>query len=398
MPMTLTIIEKLLEERIGLSADTIGSDLIAKTVQKRQKACKLQTLEQYLAFLHASKDEWDELVETVLVPETWFFRHENSFLFLADYIRTEWMGKTGSRILRLLSIPCSSGEEPYSIAMTLFELGLSQENFQLDAVDVSRKNLQKARLGSYGRESFRGAREFTFRDRFFQRDGNSYQIHHTLQDAVNFIQGNLLDLKGWKPIAPYNVIFCRNVLIYLGQAAKTKVVHTLDRLLTKEGILFVGHAERPVFKGLPFTWVSQPGVFACRRHETEPMPAAPTRQTENPVLRPPQTVPPESQHPREIPRFERRRTERATLKPDSIRATENTSAETSYSDVERREDENKNTTRLDMARQLADRGKLAEALETCEHVIEKEPANVQAYFLKGLIFQALRNETELKNF
>ena len=397
--MTQTIIERLLEERIGLSAETVGSDLIAKTVQKCLKARKNLTLKQYLASLQSSEDEWNEFVETILVPETWFFRNNNAFLFLAEYIRTEWRQGAAGRKLCLLSIPCSSGEEPYSIAITLFDSGLSQNEFQLDAVDLSRKSLQKARDGNYGRESFRGAQDFSFRDRFFTRQGMLYQIHREVKDAVHFAQGNLLELDDWGRKKSYDVIFCRNVLIYLGQIAKTKAVKTLDRLLTEQGVLFVGHAERPVFKGMPFEWVTQPGVFACRRAKSPNLsPETKPRSVASAFLPSPEIPAPISELPPEIPRFERRRTERFILEPKAVQRTARRSEDTLYTGVERRQSEDENAKRLEAARQLADQGKLTEALENCERVIQEEPANVQAYFLKGLIFQALRNEKGAEEF
>ena len=397
--MSQARIEKLLETRIGLSADTIGSDVIAKAVQKRRNACAIETFEQYVAFLQRSTKEWDELVEAVLVPETWFFRNKNSFLFLAEYVRTEWIKKADRQPLRLLSIPCSSGEEPYSIAITLFELGLSQRDFQLDAVDLSRKSLQKALIGDYGRESFRGAQEFSFRDRFFTRHGMSYQIHHMLKDAVNFMQGNLLELETGNLQQAYDVIFCRNLLIYLGESAKIKTIQTLDRLLTEKGVLFVGHAERSAFKGLPFLWISQPGVFACRRAKEESISPESKQLIEGAAPRPSQgPLSSQTRLPPENPRFERRSTERFVLKPDAARRAKAGSPEKPYTGVERRKAENANAKRLEMARQLADQGKLDEALEQCERVLKQNPANVQAYFLKGLIFQALRNEKKAEEF
>ncbi len=394
--MTLAIIEKLLEDRIGLSADTIGSDMIAKAVQKRRQSCKIRTIDQYLVSLQNSEDEWNKFVETVLVPETWFFRHENAFRFLAEYIRTEWVKGRTRRMLRLLSVPCSSGEEPYSIAMTLLDSGLSQEEFQLDAVDLSRKTLQKAREGVYGRESFRGAQDFSFRDRFFVRHGMLYQIHQKVKDAVHFTQGNVLELEDWSTARPYDVIFCRNVLIYLGQAAKTKVVQTLDRLLADRGIMFVGHAERPVFRDLSVEWLPQSGVFACRRVKSERVSLERKPPPDKPPCRSSQAEP--VPLPPEKPQFERRRTERFITKPDAPRSADNAPEATPYTGIDRRKAENENAKLLDTARLFADRGKLTEALENCDRVIKKEPANVQAYFLKGLIFQAQRNDRWAEEF
>jgi len=389
--MGLRIIEKWLEERIGLSVETIGAEAVAKVVHARMQACGLTNIEAYSAYLLRSEAEWDELIENVIIPETWFFRNHRSFQFLQRYAKAEWVPSRSNRILRALSLPCSTGEEPYSIGMILLDAGLPEQAIQIDAIDVSEKSLQKARIGLYGMESFRGKEaDVSFRQRFFEPKGDKFQICPTLRHIVHFQQGNLLSPATFAKQEPYDVIFCRNVLIYLGTAAKNQTVSLLERLLSLNGIIFVGHAERPAFVGAPFEWIQETGVFACRRATSlQPLPAEATR------LQAKKTAPPKLVKPPE-PLFERRHSPQTNAAPAKKGSTPVQMAEpTPYPHPigqERRHSVDKMTQMLDKARLLADQGQLAAALELCDAVLKTEAAHVQAHFLKGLIYQALRDE------
>ena len=149
----LTAIEQLLEKKIGLSTDTVGADTVASAVRRRMEECGIDDSAAYLEYLNTSTKEWDELLEAVIVPETWFFRNGESFTFLGRYVKSQWMPKNKNDILRALSIPCSTGEEPYSMAMTFMDAGLPNDRFSIDAVDISNKGLRKAEQGVYGQES-----------------------------------------------------------------------------------------------------------------------------------------------------------------------------------------------------------------------------------------------------
>src|SRR5256885_16318797 len=100
-------IERLLRDTIGLDASTIGSSLIERTVRLRMKHHGLQTIEQYQGLVENSDAEWDQLMESVIVTETWFFRARSPFAALARLVREEWLPAHPTSPLRLLSVPCS---------------------------------------------------------------------------------------------------------------------------------------------------------------------------------------------------------------------------------------------------------------------------------------------------
>ncbi len=393
--MTVSIVERWLEERIGLSADTIGSEAIAKAVQSRMQVCDLRNREAYAAYLSRSEAEWEELIDSVIIPETWFFRNYRSFEFLRHYVKTEWMTGRANRKLRALSLPCSTGEEPYSIAITLLDAGLSEQAIHVDAIDVSGRSLEKARLGLYGAESFRGKdMDFSFRQSFFEAQGEKFQICAALRQIVHFQKGNLLAPAFLAKEDPYDVIFCRNVLIYLGAAAKNQAVSLLERLLSVSGIMFVGHAERPAFVGAPFEWIQESGVFACRRATALQRVAglADRQHGKTGKMAAPDVPLPQKPVAPYVPTFERRHPSQANVAPAKTGSTRIEVAPPARVSQERRHAPDTMMQTLARARQFADQGQLTEALALCDSVLKTEAAHVHAHFLKGLIYQALRDD------
>src|SRR2546430_7669954 len=134
-------IERLLRDTIGLDAATIGSTLIERTVRLRMKHHGLQTTERYEQLVESSDAEWDQLLETVVVTETWFFRDRGPFTALGQLVREQWLPAHPTAPLRLLSVPCASGEEPYSLVMALLDAGVPPGRFQIDAADISTRAL-----------------------------------------------------------------------------------------------------------------------------------------------------------------------------------------------------------------------------------------------------------------
>lgn len=375
--MSLSVIESLLEKRIGLSTESVSSDIIAKAVQSRMQARGIAALDAYLAELRAAPAEWAELIELSIIPETWFFRNHQSFQFLRRCLKTEWLPLRSGRQFRALSLPCSTGEEPYSIGITALESGLPEQAITIDAVDVSAKGLQKASAGLYGRESFRNKElDAMLRQRYFSEVNGKFQIQEHVRRIVRFQQGNLLDSTLLAGEKAYDVIFCRNVLIYLGSAAKQATIRLLDRLLAETGILFVGHAERPAFADTPFEWVQEPSVFACRRPKII-QPQALALQASAALKELPAAA------PLPTPTFERRK------QPPPAPAT---MPKAHASVAERRQQTDQTAAILNNARLLADQGQLNAAMTLCDDVLKTCPAHVQAHFLKGLIYQALRDE------
>ena len=257
---------ELLGHRIGLDPVAVGAHLVLRAAQRRMMELNLGDLETYAVRADQNESELQSLIEEVVVPESWFFRDERPFRWLGDYARDGWLNEPARPPLRVLSLACAGGEEPYSIAITLRDLGLPAHRFRIDAVDVSARRLAVARRGVYSINAFRGS-QLGGRARHFREHPQGYELDPAIRATVRFIQGNVLDPKLLADSPPYDVVFCRNLLIYLDASARARVVAALDRVLAADGVLIIGHADRLELAGVAprFAAVGEPGCFAYRK-------------------------------------------------------------------------------------------------------------------------------------
>lgn len=339
-------IEAMLRQRIGLDANSIGSRTIARAVDRCRSRCGAPDLASYWQRLKTTPSEVEALIEAVVVPETWFFRDREPFVCLSQFVKTEWK-RNG--VFRVLCVPCSTGEEPYSIAITLLECGLMATQFRIDAVDISQQALQKAKRAVYTKKSFRGG---TVNPRYFQPHENGYEVRSTVRETVHFMQGNILE-PAFLPHQQYQAIFCRNLLIYLDQTSRNRVIEILDRALMPSGLLFVGSAETSQLSGKPYRSMQHASAFAYRKESRS---STPLKPRQSPPL---QKKPPPVKVPKDAAPF----VEINAPKPSP----------------------------LEQAKQLADRGQLTEAANLTEAYLERDRTNPHAYLLLGEIYQELND-------
>ncbi len=247
--MSLEKIKTLLQEVIGLHANSIGDTSIERAIHHRMQALNipvsgLKGETEYLLKIRNDRKEFDELIEEVVVPETWFFRNVFPFEALARYLpglKQKQPGDAGAE-LKILSLPCSTGEEPYSIAMVMMEKKLTSGKFSIDAFDVSQRAIRKARRAIYGQHSFR--EEYRdLRDKYFQRTRAGYILSSEVKEKVRFSRANIVADNFDHSQMKYDVIFCRNLLIYFDRPTQACVLKKLHRMLKPAGVLCVGHAE-----------------------------------------------------------------------------------------------------------------------------------------------------------
>jgi chemotaxis protein methyltransferase WspC len=236
------LVEALLAEHIGLEVESIGQRSIELAVRARLRACKLSDVGEYEQLVKQSRAELAALLEEIVVPETWFFRDAEPFRFVGK-LAARWVGAHPHRPFRVLSAPCSTGEEPYSIAMALLDAGLAPAQIHVDAIDVSQVSLARARAGLYTASSFRGDLAGLRERRFLQQPGGEWALAAAVRTLVHFHQGNLVRGDYLHGQAPYQVVFCRNLLIYLTRAARTTVIEGLHARLADGGVIVLGHAE-----------------------------------------------------------------------------------------------------------------------------------------------------------
>lgn len=362
--MVLSAIATLLSKTIGLDPDTIGSNRIARAAENRRVSCKLPDMESYWARLQTSASELEELIELLIVPETWFFRDGKPFDYLKTYVTSQWQ-LLPRNPLQLLSVPSSTGEEPYSMAITLLEAGLHPKQFAIDAIDISHRSLAKAKRGVYTKNSFRGD-AWTGRERYFQQTAEGYELCQPVRKLVNFQQGNVMTSLALNQ-KQYDIIFCRNLLIYLQSETCSQVLKALDRLLTPGGLLFVGASETGKIVADQYASVRQPFTFAYRKSE----PSLPHWQVGS-RLATPQTHAKQSLGVKNY------------SAPDSqqIKASDPSASSNNLSPEPTR------SLDLQTVRKLADDGQEAEAITLCKSYLVHHPTSAAAYTLLGELYQA----------
>ena len=311
---------------------------------------------EYERVLLGPGDELQALVEEIVIPESWFFRDDRPFEALREHART-WLGYPARPPLSALSIPCAGGEEPYSIAIALAEVGLPASRFRVDAAEVSARSLERAIAGVYGPNSFRGPAA-AIRPKFFREQGGRYSVDSEVRKSVRFRAGNLLDPRLVEGDPPFDVVFCRNLLIYFDAPSRAKAFGSLARLTADGGLLFLGHADRgDESPTSPFRPLAARGTFAYRKGPAE---VAPPRA---PSARPKPRATAEPARPRPAP------------EPVTPPAPPAPPAETPAEILAR-------------ASSLADRGRYDEAGRLVERAVARAGPSARASSLLGLIRQA----------
>ncbi|WP_342649551.1 CheR family methyltransferase [Pseudomonas sp. REB1044] len=266
---------RFLQERIGLDVESVGASMVERALRQRCAASAAGDLDHYWLCLQQSTVEQQALIEAVIVPETWFFRYPESFTALATLARKRLAELAGARPLRLLSLPCSTGEEPYSISMALLDAGFAPCAFRVDAMDISPSSIARAELAVYGRNSFRGS-DLAFRDRHFEGVNDSYQLSERVRRQVSLEAANVLDPGLRARSGLYDIVFCRNLLIYFDIPTQQRVFEVLKRLLHDDGVLFIGPAEGSLLARLGMRPVGIAQSFAYVRQDPASVTAPPS--------------------------------------------------------------------------------------------------------------------------
>jgi chemotaxis protein methyltransferase WspC len=344
-------IAALLQEAIGLQSSSIGETVLTHALQRRMRALAIADKDVYAERLKSSTPELNELIEEVVVPETWFFRGHEPFEAMNQFLLNQWAPNHKNNLLKILSLPCSTGEEPYSITMSLYDAGWSADKFTVQAVDISSRAIAKAQEGIYSKNSFRGS-DLAYRSRYFTRNSQDYCLKKHVLDQVHFQPGNVLHAEFMKALGIFDVIFFRNILIYLDDSARQRAISTIDSILAEDGILFVGHAEANLFNSSPFAPVHHRQAFAFQKRSKQQITEAPRDQrAAKPV------------------------SSRRKIKPDR-------------QNVSRPSLQPKDIPDLERARELADKGELVKATAICEEYLKQCGPSVQAFFLLGIISEA----------
>lgn len=263
MTRSLSAVESVLTARIGLDLASLAPEATKRAVDRRSLALGLDGPARYLGRLLEDPSEWVALVEEVVVPETWLFRDGGPFEELASFLASRER-PSPARPLCVLSLPCASGEEAWSVAAVLADAGVSPREATVDAVDISPRLVETARRGVYGSGAIRGPEVRRFSGVFRPVDGG-VEVPPVLRPFVRFVVANALEYEAPFPVPCYDVVFCRNLLIYLTPEARRRVTSRVDRMLRPGGLLVLGHAEAfsTFFPG--YIPAARPRSFAARK-------------------------------------------------------------------------------------------------------------------------------------
>ncbi|MGC8937400.1 MAG: CheR family methyltransferase [Thermodesulfovibrio sp.] len=235
-------------EKTGIYVPDNKKYFLENRLSRILKEKNLRNFEDYLYFLKYSANKHDigRLFDAVTTNETFFFREPQQFeVFSNDLIPKiiKENGQMGRKDIKIWSAACSTGEEPYTIAMILLEKPeLVSVRKEIYASDISESVLMSARRGMYGSYSVRNVPP-QYMAKYFKDSGGIYVLSETVKSMVKFMNINLIEEKEVKQLKGMDVVFCRNVLIYFDDKAKKKAVSLIYDVLRPKGYLFVGTSE-----------------------------------------------------------------------------------------------------------------------------------------------------------
>lgn len=359
------LIERL-QRRLGLDPESIGEATLHHGLDEACAELGARDASELLVRIDRNDADWQRFIDCMVVPETWLFRVPEQFEDLLRHLREL---PAARRPLRVLSLPCASGEEVWSIVATLVAGGFAPGSFEVLGIDVSARAIEAARRARYRRSALRG-READ--PDWFEWDGDWLSPQAALLRCAQFRVGNVLQPGLFAAGERFDVVFCRNLMIYLEEDARRQALQQLLQVLEPDGMLLAGQAEvlsaidrrlqpLPGRGPLSFGWARPapavsggapaPAAAPLRRREADgrrgsPAPAGSGAGTQSP------------------------RRHDATAREDAPEAPPASSAVDAA---------------LAGARSAADAGRLDEARAACRECLDAQPESVPAWFLLGVV-------------
>lgn len=237
---------KLLYQRSGLVLTKEKAYLLESRLMPIARKANLKDLGELAAIMRQRTDEnlLADITDAMTTNESSFFRDQRPFDQFRQIVLPKFLqARAAAKRLRIWSAACSNGQEPYSLAMILDEEKHKLAGWHIDiiATDLCRDVLDKAQQGIYTQFEVQRGLPITMLVKNFTQMGDKWQISKAMRDQIKFQQFNLLD--DMRPLGQFDIIFCRNVLIYFDQPTKTKVLENMVRQMPADGVLYLGGAE-----------------------------------------------------------------------------------------------------------------------------------------------------------
>jgi len=264
-------LRKIVYERAGIYFQDTKKYVLESRLSRRLEELNFDSYDQYLLFLTAGPyqmDEFQEMFNRITINETSFFRNEPQLEIFEKQILPDLMNaRNDKKQIRIWSAACSSGEEPYTLAIQIHRsmgVRLSDWKIEILGTDISEKVLITAQSGRYTHYSIRSVNPMVLQ-RYFKQDGSYYQLDPTIMSMVHFEKLNLKDGIAARRFGKWDVIFCRNVLIYFDDIMREHCAKLFYDQLENDGTLFIGHSETLRNVKVPFEQLSVSQAFAYEK-------------------------------------------------------------------------------------------------------------------------------------
>jgi chemotaxis protein methyltransferase WspC len=366
--MNFQRLRTLLERHYGWATEAIHDRELLNAVQAQALALSMDFKSQpdrVLSIICQDPKQLAKLAESLAVHETWFFRGSSQLQHAVDHLvsKRQQLALNQERVpLRILSAPCSTGEEAYSLAILLSQRGLNHRDVTIDGVDQSELAIQRARQGLYNQNSFRETGwEQPHMVAGIHSSHNLWQVDSSIASMVRLEVGNLLEMPA--PLLPYDCIFCRNLLIYLSQPKRAELLKRLAQWLTPQGRIYVSAVEAPIAHEAGLTAIAPLELQVFSKSVTPAMISEP--------------------HPPAV-----RTKPRAPSTLTNSRSNLHTSAPSSSVAIADPVSTREPAAELTRAEQAADAGRFSEAEKILAALPPNERFTAAAQFLRGVIAQA----------
>jgi chemotaxis protein methyltransferase CheR len=230
----------LIYKESGITFTPTNRSILESRLKEQLRSQGLDSVKTYYSKIATDKDELKSFLDSITTNLTRFFRNQAHFDALEHYVVPELMKiKQGSTTIKIWSAGCSTGEEPYTIAMLLSEILPPPWKYEILASDISLKCLMTAKEGFYAEPRITGIPD-NYLKKYFDKVDGGYKIHADLMSRIRFDYHNLANDSGQRG---FDLVFCRNVIIYFDETAQTAVINRFWDSMANKSFLFIGHSE-----------------------------------------------------------------------------------------------------------------------------------------------------------